>query len=305
MRYVPDLIPKGSRVTIDFDSLSCEHPSAIKQVLKILSFIGTALCLIGALGTIFTRFYQGTILWLAAAALLPHGYNPFEMVLKFKFTWLLKSIFISVLLVALVPISQHYTKYYEEVERNEHAEKNRLEEEQKEKLLAEERREKERQDSLNYYASQAEIKLKSHQYKSSIQYLSAAIRFTNNPDEFIQKRADSYLSLNDVNSAVKDYSILISSSYNKSDNYYSRALCHKKLKDKRSAVADLKEAIRLGNTKAIKVHEQINPLKRRILYYVTRCCDGTTSNAKGRGACSHHHGVCDWNDPVYQEYREY
>lgn len=305
MRYVPDLIPKKSRVSIDFNLLSYEQPSTTKQVLKILSFTGTALCLITALGTVFSRFFESAILWSVAAALLPHGYNPFEKVLKFKFTWLLKSIFISILFVALVPISQHYTKYYKEVARKEQAEKNRLAEEQKQKRLAKERKEKERQDSLNYYASKAEAKLKSHQYKSAIQYLSAAVRFTDNIDEFIQKRADSYLSLNDVNNAVNDYSILISSSYNKSDNYYSRALCYKKLKDKRSAIADLKEAIQLGNTKATKVYEQLNPLKRRILYYVTRCCDGTTSNATGRGACSHHHGVCDWNDPVYEEYRDY
>jgi uncharacterized lipoprotein YehR (DUF1307 family) len=25
-----------------------------------------------------------------------------------------------------------------------------------------------------------------------------------------------------------------------------------------------------------------------------KCCDGTTSSATGRGACSHHGGVCEW-----------
>jgi energy-coupling factor transporter transmembrane protein EcfT len=38
--------------------------------------------------------------------------------------------------------------------------------------------------------------------------------------------------------------------------------------------------------------------------YVTRtvganCCDGSTSNATGRGACSHHGGVCSWAVEYY------
>src|SRR5690606_41486298 len=86
---------------------------------------------------------------------------------------------------------------------------------------------------------------------------------------------------------------------------YSRALCYSKSGQTADAVRDCRKAMKLGNKEANKLHEKINPIKKRIAYYVTRCCDGTTSNAKGRGACSHHGGVCNWNEPVYEEYRKY
>lgn len=47
--------------------------------------------------------------------------------------------------------------------------------------------------------------------------------------------------------------------------------------------------------------------KQVISGYRTLCRDGeySPSNAKGRGACSHHGGVADWNAPVYStEYIE-
>lgn len=42
-------------------------------------------------------------------------------------------------------------------------------------------------------------------------------------------------------------------------------------------------------------------IEKTIVEYRTLCRDGeySPSNAKGRGACSHHGGVEDWNAPVY------
>jgi tetratricopeptide (TPR) repeat protein len=88
-------------------------------------------------------------------------------------------------------------------------------------------------------------------------------------------------------------------------NYLKRAICFEKLHKRQEVVNDLKKAIALGNEEASLLYDKINPIKKKIAYYVTRCCDGSTSNAKGRGACSHHDGVCNWNDPVYTEYRDY
>jgi hypothetical protein len=39
------------------------------------------------------------------------------------------------------------------------------------------------------------------------------------------------------------------------------------------------------------------PVKEKEVYKVrvgAICCDGSRSNATGRGACSHHGGVCEW-----------
>jgi len=92
---------------------------------------------------------------------------------------------------------------------------------------------------------------------------------------------------------------------NPSMYYFERAKCYNKLGKKQEAVNDLNKAIELKHPKAEKLHEQINPIRKKVAYYVTRCCDGSTSNSTGRGTCSHHGGVCNWNDPVYQEYRKY
>jgi tetratricopeptide (TPR) repeat protein len=89
------------------------------------------------------------------------------------------------------------------------------------------------------------------------------------------------------------------------DALYLRAVCRNKLGKTEEAVADLKLAIDKGHGEANTLHEKINPLRKRIVGTITRCCDGTSSSATGRGACSHHRGVCDWNEPIYETSRKY
>lgn len=51
-----------------------------------------------------------------------------------------------------------------------------------------------------------------------------------------------------------------------------------------------------------KIKDEEPPTYKKIIVdYRTLCRDGeySPSNAKGRGACSHHGGVADWNAPVY------
>jgi tetratricopeptide (TPR) repeat protein len=86
--------------------------------------------------------------------------------------------------------------------------------------------------------------------------------------------------------------------------WYECALCYVKKKQKREAVNDLKHAMTLRYPGADSLHEKINPLKKRISGVHSRCCDGTTSSSTGRGACSHHGGVCR-TEYEYEEYREY
>jgi len=85
----------------------------------------------------------------------------------------------------------------------------------------------------------------------------------------------------------------------------ARARCYVKVGSIHLAVKDLSSAKEGGDITAGKLYNKINPIRRRIAYTVTRCCDGSTSSASGRGACSWHGGVCNWNDPVYEEYRRY
>lgn len=53
--------------------------------------------------------------------------------------------------------------------------------------------------------------------------------------------------------------------------------------------------------------ETVTTYKQEIVSYCTLCRDGTYSPscATGRGACSHHGGVAQWNAPRYRNVPEY
>jgi len=164
-----------------------------------------------------------------------------------------------------------------------------------------------RQDSLNTYLKKAEEQLSNKKIEVGIQYLDSALIYANGDkrNEIHAQKAQLYVDQKKYDDAIVEYSQLINFKHNIEESYYQRALCYQKQRKTQEAVNDLKQANALGYVEAGKLHEKINPIKRRVSYYETRCCDGTTSNARGRGACSHHGGVCNWNEPVYKEYRKY
>lgn len=84
-----------------------------------------------------------------------------------------------------------------------------------------------------------------------------------------------------------------------------RARCFIKTGQPQSAIPDLKIIAESGNAEAERLYDKVNPIIREITGYITRCCDGSISYSSGRGTCSHHGGVCDWNEPVYEEHRKY
>lgn len=162
-------------------------------------------------------------------------------------------------------------------------------------------------DSLKTYIHMSDSLVNKHKWKNAAFYLDSALALSSHSgeDSLIEKRAELHFKAQDYALAVDDYSVLLDRSINRSENLYNRAVCYQKQQKIQLAVDDLKEAIELGNEDAEKLHEKINPERKRIAYYVTRCWDGSTSNASGRGACSHHGGVKNWNEPVYETYRKY
>lgn len=164
-----------------------------------------------------------------------------------------------------------------------------------------------RQDSLNIYLTKAEEQISNKKIDFGIQYLDSALIYAevDKKNEIHAKKAQLYVNKKKYDDAIVEYSQLINVKHDIEESYYQRALCYQKQRKTQEAVNDLKQAIALGHVEAGELHEKINPIKKRVSYYETRCCDGTTSNAKGRGACSHHGGVCNWNEPVYEEYRKY
>lgn len=176
-----------------------------------------------------------------------------------------------------------------------------------EQEIVDEKLEEARLDSLNYYLTSSDENRLSKKNDLAILYLDSALSVSkyDETDSIISKRALILYESKRYDDAISDYSELINSEYDRVNTHYYRALCYQGQHKTQEVVDDLRLAISLGNTEAEELHEKINPLRKRVAYYITRCCDGSTSTATGRGACSHHGGVCDWNEPVYEEYRKY
>ncbi len=181
-----------------------------------------------------------------------------------------------------------------------------VQKEKEKQELETKRKEGLRLDSLKFYSTIADSMYNSKKIKDAITYIDSALKYAlHEKGELNSRKGNWLLERKRYDEALMCFTISIETDYDLKTIYYQRALCYEKKREHQLAVNDLNEAIKLGNKDANKLYEKINPERKRIAYYVTRCCDGSTSNATGRGACSHHGGVCNWNDPVYETYRKY
>lgn len=162
-------------------------------------------------------------------------------------------------------------------------------------------------ENLNQFIQTSDSLAEKHKWKKAALYIDSALTLcaSTGKDSLMVKQAELFVKDHSYDLAINNYSSLLDRSIDRSENLYNRAVCFQKQEKIQLAVNDLKEAIELGNVKAEKLHDEINPERKRVAYYVTRCWDGSTSNATGRGACSHHGGVKNWNEPVYETYRKY
>lgn len=169
-------------------------------------------------------------------------------------------------------------------------------------------------DSLVHYLNLIKVFKNENNYKEALEKINQAKLFTSSSDTkiLIQEansiktlQAEALFKKRKYKDAIAIYSSLIASNNFNFNYQYKRALCYSKLGKIKDAIKDLKSAVESNDKTAQQLYNKINPLKKRVAYYITRCCDGSTSNATGKGACSHHGGVCDWKEPVYETYREY
>jgi len=257
--------------------------------------------LLGALGKIFSHFPVGFLFLIIGLMLLPPVHALLEKKLRFRFTWLIKSITCILLFITAIYLEG---KYDLSDQRIAHAEKQISDKVEKENQLIkaeEEKKEKQQKISFDLNMVRADSAANKKNYKKAILFIDEALKFVNgNSYEAYYKRASFKFNAKQYAESVEDYNYLINNDYKKDIVYYERAQCYIKQNKKQQAVEDLRQAKKLGNADADKLYEKINPERRRVAYYVTRCCDGSTSSSTGRGTCSHHGGVCDWNDPVYE-----
>ena len=87
----------------------------------------------------------------------------------------------------------------------------------------------------------------------------------------------------------------------KNDTYlYNLGITYLNLRNKKGAKSYFKQAMDLGNKNACKEYRELTAITK--YNKRSRCCDGTTSSVLGRGACSHHGGVCKLVNVPYKEY---
>lgn len=303
-KYVPNLLPNQPRFDIDEEMISEKNNKSANKGLQTFSYIFAIIFFISSLGFIFTRFWQGLLFLIIGFIILPNGHRWIEKKLRFQFKTMPKTIVCIVFLVFALIIGDNYDKKEKEIAEIERIEK---EKEQLAKKEAE-RIEKTRIDSLSMFQNAAIQQINENKLKDSYNSIQVTLRLSITADEKNKSNsinADYLVKSGKYSDAIEVFTSLISNNYDLSNTYYKRAVCYQKIKKIQEAVNDLKEAIKLGNEEANKLHEKINPIKKKIVGYETLCCDGTTSYSKGRGACSRHGGVCDWNHPVYEEYRQY
>lgn len=248
---------------------------------------------------------------LIGILLMPPFYKWIEKLLHYKIIYPVKIVIIISLTGVIIPLEKGYQKrdaIYIEKGNAELA---------KEQLLKEKKdsTEKSRTDSIEYYIAECKRLTDKKQYKKAEKSLDLAykISVTTNERNRINNEqvsltttvAQDLMKRGNYFNALPELTKAIEKSNGNADLYYQRAICNQKTNHIKEAVEDCRYSMNLGNEKADQLYEQINPVRKRVVGYITRCCDGTTSYAKGRGACSHHGGVCNWNEPEYEEYRAF
>ncbi|MBZ4190645.1 tetratricopeptide repeat protein [Niabella beijingensis] len=311
MKYVPDLIPERSKVLPDYfkEGPPCK-PAKKSKASDVLMWILGAIFFLFALISI--RHPALFILHgLIGFILIPPGHNYLERNLHFILTSKIKTITALALFIASIPLMDYYQKIDRKIA---HEKKLAAEKKAKEDAIAAEQ-DRQRADSLTFYVQQSTQLIEKRKIDDAEKKLKYALSFASTQEErkSIAKqqitiatiRTEDLVKAEKYKAALPKIDSLLNSDPQNTDLRYNRALCYAKTGKIAEAVSDLKPLIEAGNTNAQKLHNKVNPIRKRITGYITLCRDGTTSNARGRGACSWHGGVKDWNYPIYEESRKY
>ncbi|MFH7018426.1 tetratricopeptide repeat protein [Flavobacterium sp. FlaQc-47] len=311
MRYVSNLIPEKAQVLKEYFKASNLPDKKSKNTkIDFLRWVVGVLFLLIALS--YLKHLSLTLLFgFIGFMLLPPGHNWIEKKFRFSFTTKMKSILGIVLFLFSIPLLGHYTTIDKKEAhllkiKTEHQQKLKAEQDLKEKI---------RNDSLVFYIEASSQLTNKHKTDEAIKKLKKAFGFVSLPEDktkiaFEEKKILTVKAFDLVKSekyklALPILDTLITQDQHNSNLYYNRAICYSKVGKIKEAVSNCKTATQLGDKNSDKLYDKINPIKMRVAYYVTRCCDGSTSGSSGRGTCSHHGGVCNWNEPVYEQYRKY
>lgn len=310
-KYIPNLIPEKHRVLPDyFKQIPYKQP---KDSWILLMWLISIPLLLFAIVALPVSMGLGFCIFVTSFLICPLGHRFLEYSLHFTFTKNLKLKVIGSLTVFSILLTPEYIDKLKLLRQNELISKAKLEKKKHEENIRAllknkevEANEKKRIDSLTFYISQAKTYRKNKKYSNAIKFYLKAQKYSIADDKDIISLglANSYFENKNYKKALESFA---GSGGNDADTYYKKGICSKKVGNISDAIRNFKQASDLGDKKSEKEYNQVNPIIRHILYYQTVCCDGSysPSNAKGRGACSHHGGVCNWNKPIYEEHRKY
>ncbi|MFY0255346.1 tetratricopeptide repeat protein [Chitinophaga sp. 30R24] len=312
MRYIANIIPAASKVLPDYFKGNPEKIKSISTKTQWASYTIAIIFFLFAFGTL----YHPLLSLLAAAmglGLLPSVHRWLEKKLKFDYTTSVKLKAYVILTIPLLLLTGYYGKTDTKLAHEYFLKEEQIKREQAIAAV----KDSVRRDSLYTYISLLQHKQKQGNLssKEAVAILEKSLLLAESEGEKrdvsnIKFDIDKENTLRLVKEgkyqpAVQPLTELLSQSPEDAILLYNRALCYDRLGEPEGAVRDLQLAMKAGSKEAEKYHDKINPVRKKVIGYVTRCCDGTTSSASGRGACSWHGGVCNWNDPIYETYRKY
>src|SRR5258708_7150966 len=310
MRYLPNLIPEDSRVLKNYFKGDIYRSQKKKGLLGALGWLFGIFFLLGTFAELPhppLAFLYG----LLGVILLPPGHHWIEKTLRFRFRTKTKTIFGVTVFICAVPL----IVYYGAIDRAAYAQTQLKAAREKEEKQAAAAREQQRNDSLIFYLQATDLQRQGDKIAGASAQLQRAAAFATTPSDkdHIAKEEDfiSILRINDMiasgryKKAIPELNILIAHIPDNADLFFNRAFCYSRTGHMEEAVHDCKSAADLGNKEAEQLNDKINPVMKRVSGYMTQCCDGSYSDAKGREACSHHGGVCNCNSPTDEQYRKY
>lgn len=312
MRYIPGLIPEKYKVRPDYFKSYPVSNRPFRTKATVISRLTAGVFFLFAL----MHLMHPPLFLLAgllALGLLPSVHRWLEQKAQFNFTPVIKRTLYGIMLLPLSLLTVHYGRQDAKA-----AHKHFLQQ-QEVKRLATIAAIKDSIRKVNFYTGISSLKQGQQNGSLSEQQVLTALAgldsmavgteevraLTDIRFKIAKNSALQLVKSGKYRPAADALTTLLSQEPGDAELLYNRALCYDKLGETEMAVHDLRLAMKTGDISAEKYHDKINPVKKRVTGYVTRCCDGSISYAKGRGACSWHGGVCNWNEPQYETYRKY
>jgi len=310
MKYLKNQASQKLKFLPDPDKKNvCEptKPNIVKQISQWMLGIFFLLATISVVTYPLLFLLFGFISFI----IIPPGHKFLERKFRVRLNRKIKTAIVILLLVAAIPLTNYYTEIDKLKGQSPMEEKSAI----KGTTNSDNKHEQQRKDSLEFHLKRSDELLQKHKINDSEEQLKLAGSFANTKEERKQLQAkqieSEIIRIKDLMKA-RQYAtalpvinaILINDPEN-SILLLNKAICYSKTGDTQKAVENLKPLLESGNKDAKKLNDKINPIRKKIIGYETLCNDGTTSEARGRGACSHHGGVQDWNHPVYEESRKY